>query len=74
VTKVFNYRKLIRGMGDAMIYLTKDLSNSTVASFQVSIDRINKFFYSHLVSFEHLQTFYEPDGSEVSIFKRKRLN
>lgn len=51
--------------------LTKSFSNIEITSFQQSIDDMNKFFYSHIDDFEHLKTFHEPDGSEVSIFKRK---
>jgi len=51
--------------------LTKSSSNIEITSFQQSIDDMNKFFYSHIDDFEHLKTFHEPDGSEVSIFKRK---
>lgn len=51
--------------------LTKSSSNIEVTSFQQSIDDMNKFFYSHKDDFEPLKTFHEPDGSDVSIFKRK---
>lgn len=51
--------------------VTKNPSTSVVDSFQKSTDDMHKFFYSHRKHFEHLKTFNEPDGSEVSIFKRR---
>ncbi|MGH7902305.1 MAG: hypothetical protein ACRENZ_11280, partial [Thermodesulfobacteriota bacterium] len=52
--------------------LTKNLSNSAIDSFQKSIYDMHKFFYSRINQFEQLKTFNEPDGSEVSIFKRRQ--
>jgi len=51
--------------------LTKNLFNSEITSIQNFVDKINNHFTSHSESFELLKTFQEPDGSEVSIFKRK---
>ncbi|HSR16566.1 MAG TPA: glycosyltransferase family 39 protein, partial [Ignavibacteriaceae bacterium] len=68
------YQEFVRKFDRYDYILTKDLFNTEIASFRESIERINKFFFSHLVSFEHLKTFQEPDGSEVSIFKRKNLD
>lgn len=51
--------------------LTKNISNIVLPSFQKSLDNMNNFFYSHINNFISLKTFPEPDGSEVSIFKRK---
>ena len=52
--------------------LTKNSANMAISSFQESIDRMHEFFYSHIGSFRHLRSFQEPDGSEVSLFKRLR--
>ena len=52
--------------------LTKDRKNIVIPSFQKSVDDMNAFFYSQINNFEKLETFTEPDSSEVSIFKRKR--
>ncbi|UCE19900.1 MAG: glycosyltransferase family 39 protein [Gemmatimonadota bacterium] len=41
-----------------------------ISAFQKSIRTMHSYFYSRKDLFQHLQTFNEPDGSEVSIFKR----
>ena len=51
--------------------LTKNSANIAISSFQESIDRMHEFFYSHIGSFQHLRSFQEPDGSEVSLFRKK---
>jgi hypothetical protein len=68
------YQEFVRKFDRYDYILTKDLFNSEIASFRTSIEGINKYFFSHLVSFELLKTFQEPDGSKVSIFKRKNLD
>jgi hypothetical protein len=68
------YQEFVKKFDRYDYILTKDLFNTEIASFRKSIEKINKFFFSHLVSFEHLKTFQEPDGSEVSIYKRKNLD
>jgi hypothetical protein len=52
--------------------LTKNSANMAISSFQESIDRMHEFFYSRIDDFQCLKTFHEPDGSEVSLFKRLR--
>ena len=51
--------------------LTKNSSNIAITSFQESIDKMNELFYSNIELFELLKTFPEPDGSEVSIYKKE---
>ncbi|HWP93465.1 MAG TPA: glycosyltransferase family 39 protein [Thermodesulfobacteriota bacterium] len=51
--------------------LTKNSANIAISPFQESIDRMHEFFYSHIGSFRHLRSFQEPDGSEVSLFRKK---
>jgi len=52
--------------------LTKNFLNIAIPSFQSSIDNMNNFFNSHINDFNLLKTFSEPDGSEVSVFRRKK--
>jgi hypothetical protein len=77
VVKLENYRgtalqEFVNKFDRFDYLLTKNLSNSAIDSFQKSIDDMHNFFYSHRKRFEHLKTFHEPDGSEVSIFKRRQ--
>ena len=51
--------------------ITKDIENIVLKSFQASVYEMQEYFYSRVDGFEHLETFHEPDGSEVSIFKRR---
>lgn len=52
--------------------LTKNISNSAITSYQKSIDDMHNFFYSNINQFENLLTINETDGSQISIYKRKK--
>lgn len=65
-------KKFVRQFDRYDYILTKDKKNIVIPSFQKSIDDMDAFFYSRINNFEKLKTFREPDGSDVSIFKRKR--
>jgi 4-amino-4-deoxy-L-arabinose transferase-like glycosyltransferase len=79
VIKLENYKgtalkEFVERFGIYDYILTKNPSNIVITPFQKSVDDMNGFFYSHIDRFKLLKTFYEPDGSEVSIFKRKGNN
>lgn len=52
--------------------LTKNISNVAITSYQKSIDDMHNFFYSNINQFENLLTINETDGSQISIYKRKK--
>lgn len=77
VIKLQNYegtafREFVENFERYDYILTKNSSNIVIASFQESIDKMHEFFYSRIDNFQHLRTFQEPDGSQVSLFKRRQ--
>jgi hypothetical protein len=50
--------------------VTKDRHNIVIPSFQESTDEMQHFFHSRSNRFERLESFEEPDGSLVSVYKR----
>lgn len=65
------FNKFVQNFYKYDYILTKSASNIVLASFQESVTKMNEYLNSQMHQFDCIKTFREPDGSEVSIYKRK---
>ena len=54
--------------------VTKGSPNIAIPAFQQSLNGMHAFFNAHIHHFQHLSTFQEPDGSVVSVFRRRAVS